>query len=289
MFVSKINLLCLLFALPAFALDVQQGTITAATSKNNRTTAVPFEVPIGPVSVQCDADAYVYIGGDSSAAASSGVSVKVFQDVLYETSTTPNRTVIAVLPVSGVVNCKVFQVIGMAKGGRRSGSSPMPCGVNDSCSAVEYFATINDGTEGYTCGAVGWCVDPGPGTGNSIGTDSNGDLLLGNGTRIVWVGSTKIESGQVTVTNGAVNVNNSLIRDNATGYLQIASRFEIQMQTLGPCPRVNGTLPLVLQSGTGGTSGTASKLCACISDGAGNYVWHNLISGNDGDNTTCPA
>lgn len=39
----------------------------------------------------------------------------------------------------------------------------------------------------------------------------------------------------------------------------------------------------------GGSSGTPTRLCFCQSDGAGTYAWRNIITGNIGDATTCPA
>lgn len=282
--------LCLL-PMMASAAPILQGTLeSSGASVNNTTTATAFTPPLGPTLIQCDADSYIYYGENSSASATSTNGMKIFADEKLPATLTNNRKVIAIKPVTGSANCKVFalynETISFA---RISGSGAEPCGTSDSCYAISYYSTINTGAEGYICTATGWCFDPGPGTGNSIGVDNDANIVLGDGTREIIIGSNHISNNQIFVVNGAVNFNNSLLRDLVTGYLQIASRFEIQSQTLGPCPRVNGTMPLVYETGSGGTSTKPTRLCACVSDGFGNYVWYNMLNASFGDNTTCPS
>lgn len=38
---------------------------------------------------------------------------------------------------------------------------------------------------------------------------------------------------------------------------------------------------------TGASSGTRLKVCICVGDGVGAYLWRNIISGTDGTTTTC--
>jgi len=108
---------CLLTS-TAFAGEKYLGTIAGTggpTSKNNSSTASPFVIPsMAKVTLQCDADAYV---ATDTTTATSTVGVKVTQDSVFPTSVGSNLTtvsstksaIIAVIGVSGAVNCKVFE------------------------------------------------------------------------------------------------------------------------------------------------------------------------------------
>lgn len=286
-----VSLLFLLLAGLAHAAPVNLGQIVSTgASKNNLTTASTFTMPLGGNSIQCNADVFLAWGtGNGVTATSSGMSIPAGMEKVFTVK--PKQDVVAVIPASGSVTCTVWYLSGeTVYYAARGGGVTSPCGVIESCASVGYEVTASSGTGIQFDAALQDAVDLGPGIKNSIGTNEAGEILMGTNGTIMRVGdATTIESGQATFTNGAVNFNNSLLRDNITGYLQIASRFEIQSQTLGSCPRASGTVPLVYVTGTGGSSsGVWSRLCACISDGSGNHVWRNVLAGTNGTNTTCP-
>lgn len=94
---------------PAQAGDRYIGTLTSTgASVNNSTTATPFTLPTGDIfmiAVQCDAAAYVGMGMGSGTTATAN-QVKVLADQIYDIRT--NQDTIAMFPVSGTVNCRVF-------------------------------------------------------------------------------------------------------------------------------------------------------------------------------------
>jgi len=121
---SIIFLLFMCLSLPAFALDVLQGSIVSAgASTNNLTTAAPFQVPVGPIVVQCNAAAYIAVGSSADVTVTSATGLEVSATALYDTSTTDRFRVVAVIPKSGSATCKVFRVQGgVARRGGSGGS-----------------------------------------------------------------------------------------------------------------------------------------------------------------------
>jgi hypothetical protein len=104
---------------PAQAYDKRLGTLTSTgTSVNQTTTGTPFTLTGNYLSIQCDAAACVNVGSGSSTTASCAVGqskVQLSALQLYDIqmpSTGANAvTAIAVISVSGTVNCDVYQVV----------------------------------------------------------------------------------------------------------------------------------------------------------------------------------
>lgn len=84
--------------------------VSAGTSVSNSTTATPFTLG-GPqaYSLQCDAAVYVVPGG-TTATAAEGVYVAALE--LYPFWAAFGSYSLAILPVSGSANCKVFKYAG---------------------------------------------------------------------------------------------------------------------------------------------------------------------------------
>jgi hypothetical protein len=108
-----------------------------------------------------------------------------------------------------------------------SASSAGSCGVNMSCTPSSVTVTTTSGA-GFACSAeLASCVDLGPGTLNSLGTNASGDILVGDGNVTVRVGGSggaivMTGNGSLTNTNGAVNCDgNCQIRDSGNGVLPI--------------------------------------------------------------------
>jgi hypothetical protein len=129
-------LFALLSALTAGAADVLQGSlVSSGSSVNNLTTAVPFTLHTCgsqscPILVYCTEDVYLYFGKDNTAAATSGNGLPWKAETFYSGTTTPSRTVLAMIPVvAGAVTCKVFAVYGDTASRRFTGGSAVPDGV----------------------------------------------------------------------------------------------------------------------------------------------------------------
>lgn len=75
----------------------------------------------------------------------------------------------------------------------------------------------------------------------------------------------------------------------SAGYLSGVFGATLSGTAIGTCSvTIEGRI--VRQTGTGGTnSGSQTRLCACVSDGAASptYSWRNLVSGTAGNATTC--
>ena len=99
-----------LLAGQAMAAERRIGAIaaTSPTAKNNSTTAVPFTIPAtSKISIQCDADVFVVVSGESTKLATN-VEVKITAGVLFPTSTPNGAAFVSVLPSTGTANCQVF-------------------------------------------------------------------------------------------------------------------------------------------------------------------------------------
>ncbi|MEO8758760.1 MAG: hypothetical protein ABI398_13530 [Devosia sp.] len=92
----------------ASSADVWVGTIVATTTTNNQTTAVPFVLPRAGA-MQCDGAVYVVWGSSSGATATAPAGERVEANALFDFDATPTYRFLAVLPVSGTANCKVFE------------------------------------------------------------------------------------------------------------------------------------------------------------------------------------
>ena len=86
------------------------GTITGSAAKDNGNTAVTFLIPAG-VAVMCQPDATCYISSefDHSTIASTN-SQLVGANERWTAFLWTNETTVAMLPVSGTVNVKVFKL-----------------------------------------------------------------------------------------------------------------------------------------------------------------------------------
>lgn len=116
-------ILLLLVSTPALAREKWLGRLTSTgTSVNNTTTAVPFTMASGiSVALQCDGGASVRGGSGSSTAASetAGASkgTRISTDQLFDLGRTGVKSsdgvafdTIAMISISGTVNCDVFEV-----------------------------------------------------------------------------------------------------------------------------------------------------------------------------------
>jgi hypothetical protein len=93
------------------AAELYSGTIVSAGSTtNNGTTAAPFTLPqTTKVLVQCDAASYLAFG-TSSVTVTANNGLRVEANATWDSRTTQSKTYVAILPVSGSSNCKVFTV-----------------------------------------------------------------------------------------------------------------------------------------------------------------------------------
>lgn len=127
---------------------------------------------------------------------------------------------------------------------------PVPgCGVTQSCAALSYEVTRTDGEPGFTCTAVGQCVDLGPGVCNVLSTNAGGDVLVGKEgvcTPTFRVGNTVLGSGTVATSNGAVVLTNSYLQINGTslvtGMLLVAATVDIAEIAANTCSDVAATV-----------------------------------------------
>lgn len=107
---KTLALAAFLVAADAVAAERLLGTITATTTKNNSDTAVTFTIPsAAKLSIQCDVAAYVVVGTGSSTASTSATGVTVQANALFLTATGNGQNHVAILPVSGTANCKVYE------------------------------------------------------------------------------------------------------------------------------------------------------------------------------------
>lgn len=127
--------------------------------------------------------------------------------------------------------------------------------------AATFSATAPSGNNGFVCKTTGCRIDLGSGANDYAYSDGNNITTPGvwaagsNGPSYIGLGIVRWGTGQALVTCGTV--------------------YE------GAVYRMTGT---------GGTnSGSQTRLCACVSDGAASptYLWRNLISGTAGNSTTC--
>lgn len=110
-------------ALVASSYESRIGTLTSTgTTVNQTTTSSTFTIPAGnqPLAIQCDAAACVTVGSGSAitascAAGNAAKGVLLAAGQLYDipmVASGPNLSdTIAVISVSGTVNCEVFKVL----------------------------------------------------------------------------------------------------------------------------------------------------------------------------------
>lgn len=106
---------------PAQAYEKRIGTLTSTgTSVNQGTTASTFTIPAqaATLAIQCDAAACVTVGSGSGTTASCAVgsnkvqlSAQQLYDIPMSSVGTNAVDTVAVISVSGTVNCDVYQVI----------------------------------------------------------------------------------------------------------------------------------------------------------------------------------
>ncbi|HYI01363.1 hypothetical protein [Hyalangium sp.] len=170
--------------------------------------------------------------------------------------------------------------------------------------AARYVASATSGT-GLKCNsALMSCIDLGPGTLNTIGTNVAGDILLsdGSGTATVRIGETIIYgNGSAAFATNPVQVNGNGTLTNATSNtpltvddtdgFRVASKASLPTCGDGTSSTVRpGTIAFV----TAGSS-VRTKMCVCTSDGEASpgYDWVGVDFGTGsstvGDATTCPA
>jgi len=88
--------------------DVYVGTITATTTKNNANTTTPFTMPKYGA-VQCDVATYLCMGSSSSATCTAAAGELLDANSIFDIDATPTYRYLAILPVTGTANCKVFE------------------------------------------------------------------------------------------------------------------------------------------------------------------------------------
>lgn len=160
------------------------------------------------------------------------------------------------------------------------------CGVNMTCTAEDFIATTGTGPAFAVSSQVSCAVDLGPGVADCIGTNGSGYVTF-NASAVVDVGSTRIQSSQVTITGGYLTLQNSAVRRLDGTPSPMEGGIRLDLITLGTCAAgVEGTLRGDTASGV--STGHATRLCWCASDGAGVYAWVNAITGTGGTATTCP-
>lgn len=112
--------LALLLPAAALADDTYLGTIVSSgASTTNLTTATPFKLQAKTkASIQCDAAVYVAEGSVDAGTAitvTSSNGLKLAADALFDIALgmagVATNYQIAIIPVSGSANCKVFQSI----------------------------------------------------------------------------------------------------------------------------------------------------------------------------------
>lgn len=87
------------------------GTLTATTSVNNSTTAVPFPLAsISVIAVQCDAAARIKQGTTSSTAATSTSLLINAGETKYFDIRTGGKFLAAINATGGTSNCYVYKV-----------------------------------------------------------------------------------------------------------------------------------------------------------------------------------
>lgn len=110
-----VGVLSLLVGHPAFAREGEAVTVTSTgTSATNATSfATTFGIPTGsdlPALIQCDAAAYYLAVTTTSGAVTSSTGTKVAADVAWPITINSAYPFIAVISVSGTVNCKIIPV-----------------------------------------------------------------------------------------------------------------------------------------------------------------------------------
>lgn len=191
-----------------------------------------------------------------------------------------------------------------------SGGGGGQCTLDGTVPAVAtYFrATTTDGAgSGFACdGTLTSCIDLGPGTRNSIGTNAPGEILLGpgsgSGTMVRVFGT--ITALDVTAQNfTAANVvtysaaldqgTSAFMRNTNPGKAVLVSDTEgLQLSTSTTLAACSAALVGTLKpQGFAAASGTRTRLCFCTTDNAASpaYRWQNVASASIGTtDTECP-
>lgn len=97
-------LLLILFAVPAFPSETYVTTVQSTGA-----SAVTGIIPWGKVMIWCDAAAYI-AWGPSTVTVSSVTGFPVAASEKWDSSSTPESKYLAVISVSGTVNCYIFKV-----------------------------------------------------------------------------------------------------------------------------------------------------------------------------------
>jgi hypothetical protein len=170
--------------------------------------------------------------------------------------------------------------------------------VGQDVTATRYTATASAGV-GLKCnGALASCIDLGPGSLNSIGTNVAGDILLSDGVS----GSATVRIGELTlygnggiVSQGYAGCNHNCFIQNFYAGEPVRLDDPDGVRISDSTAAALGTCTAALENtikrdyASGGSTGDTTRLCLCVSDGAGTpaYAWQNLTTGTVGTSTTC--
>lgn len=96
-------------------MPVLLGTITATTTKNNSTTAVPFYTAAPDLSgrvlmLQADSACYVVFGATSALAVATTAGVKLAADEKFYVTLRSDTGLVACLPGSGTTVLRVYEL-----------------------------------------------------------------------------------------------------------------------------------------------------------------------------------
>lgn len=169
---KRIALLLCFASMVAFAGENKiGGLVSAGSSVSNASTAVPFVVPLGPLTVVCDAAAYICTDA-STCSAVLGVPVVALEK--FPTEQGSANGALSIIPTSGAATCLVFTrkgVMGARIGAASSGGGYTP----PSGQAVSTY--LNNALTLYVNGSVGSdsnaCTSPGVSACATIGAALN--------------------------------------------------------------------------------------------------------------------
>jgi len=185
-----------------------------------------------------------------------------------------------------------------AASGGASVSAILAALVGQTVSATRYTASASSGT-GFGCdSALASCVSLGPGAKAKLGSNSSGEILIGDGTtsaQTVRVGELTFYGNGWIQSAGLIDCNhNCYLRNAYTGEpVRIDDPDGVLISDTGTAAldTCSSSLEGVLKRdyAAGGTTGLRTRLCICTSDGGGTpaYAWRNLATGTVGTSTTC--
>jgi hypothetical protein len=286
-------LCCLLVTTAVQAAPILVGTIASSgISKNNKTTAVPFTIPTGPTSIQCNADVYMSVDYSPTGVVTSSTGMKVYAWVEKPMVMVSSRPVLVVLPVSGAAICNVWQLSGETVSYR---TSPGSGGIT-TLTSTDVQASILGKPLSISKLVV-------------TESDNTKDAILLNGGRIRAVSSTVFSGGYFyynLTTNrwtfghaiencgGCSLLTDSLLTQQGDRPVAIAQNhgMRLEPQTAGTL-RTCGTTPgapegteLTLSSAS--VSGPSRRCYCSVNSGTG--TWINLTCPSvSGSSSVCPA